>query len=440
MVAAVGAAIVVVRGDDEGRAGDYALLHQARRGSTTFVLSRPNGDEIRRLSVPVAEDGDPPRIFPAGRGHVLVATDTATLLVPLDGREPTEVADQPLIPASNWLTDRHEAVQGIILGEPPGGSVLVDLAAGETRELGDLIDDDGPYFVTSYTDDGRHALVDGSEDSWLVPLTGEGTARALNGRAGQRALNDDRLVAVRGRGDSEYDVVLMSVADESEEAVLWSGGGPVVTTWSGERVAVVGADHVTVLDPRNGDTSRVLSGRDLDVTSVLQTFGHLVGSDEDERRWYRFDDEGGEVAELRGLESLPVNPGGRRVVFAEAGDRARVVAWNPDTGSTATLDGTAAQLEILAQGVRNNVMSSSRGRFVTGGFGPVLLGDFDTGKIVELDDDVSFAGGFSPDDRHMLVARVEQSGVALGVWDPTDPGVEVVDLGDERGATTWAFP
>ncbi len=74
---------------------------------------------------------------------------------------------------------------------------------------------------------------------------------------------------------------------------------------------------------------------------------------------------------------------------------------------------------------------------MTGGFAPVLLGDVDTGDIVEFDEEVSFAGGFSPDDSYMLTSRADSSGVSIAIVDPTAPRTELVDLGDEPGSSTW---
>lgn len=218
---------------------------------------------------------------------------------------------------------------------------------------------------------------------------------------------------------------------------MWSGDGPNAVTWSGDKIAVVGTAGATLVERESGDATEILGGVELDPGTISRTFGHLVSSSGEELRWCRLDDEGSEVTELRGLETLDVNAGGARVLFGQAGDSPRVMAWDPQTNSVQELDGTETQLEVLAAGPQNNVMTSPSGRFVTGGFAPVLLGDFDTGDIVEFDEDVSFAGGFSPDHKYMLVSRVESSGLSVTIVDPTDPLTELVDLGDEPGSSAW---
>ncbi len=200
-----------------------------------------------------------------------------------------------------------------------------------------------------------------SDATWLVPLTADADAeaRSLDGRAGRRSLDGDRLAVLRGRGDSRPQLVVVTLDDGSEDEV-WSGDGPDVVTWADEQIAVVGIAGATMVDPGSGATTEIVEDVELDPSTVSRTFGHLVGADGDEPRWDRLDDEGAEVDELRGFESLDVNPGGRRVLFG-ATSPAGVVAWNPALGATVALEGTGTPLEVLAEGVRNNVMSSPGG-------------------------------------------------------------------------------
>ncbi len=62
-----------------------------------------------------------------------LSAETSTLIVPLDGGDPTAIPDQRLFPASDRAIDPHRAFEGVILGEPPGGSVVVEFETGTVR-------------------------------------------------------------------------------------------------------------------------------------------------------------------------------------------------------------------------------------------------------------------------------------------------------------------
>ena len=299
-VLVVVAAVVWLVGDggDDADTPEFAVLVETGVGSGRFELVDADGGERETFTVSQANDFDEVTIFPAGSGRALVMADDDRLLVPLDGSEPTEVAggwEFPVGPATIHTLGRLE---GVLVGESPAAEGVLDFATGEIRPLDDLVEGEAPILPTGYSADGRQATVRADDQQLsLVPLTGDEEPRSLGQGNGGFSPDGEQVAFVRGERESASELVLVE-PDTGDEEVLWSGGGPVLAVWSGDAIAVVGADSATLVDPQSGDESDVIAGVELDPTSAFRTGGALVSSTDDERRWYRLD-TGDEVSELR---------------------------------------------------------------------------------------------------------------------------------------------